>query len=203
MAAPEAVRARRDVVVTGASAGGVEALTRLAALLPADLEASILVVLHLPAEGPSALPQILSRSGPLPARHAGDGEPLEHGSIVVAPPDRHLELVDHTIRLSSAPRENGYRPARVKRTLAYVVEDDPAVLVVDLTATSFFDSTSLRALLEADRKRRRKRQNGLRVVTNALVRRLLEISGLDTSLALFPSIDAALAPRAGRRGVRR
>ena len=103
--------AHRDIVVVGASAGGVEALGRLAASLPEDLQASVLVVLHVPTEGTSMLPGILSRHGPLPAAHAQSGEPLRYGRIYVAPPNRHLMLHDGHARLSAGPRENGHRPA--------------------------------------------------------------------------------------------
>jgi two-component system chemotaxis response regulator CheB len=103
--------ADRDVVVVGASAGGVEALTNLVAALPADLPASLFVVLHVPATGTSALPDILARNGPLPASHAKDGEPIEQRRIYVAPPDHHLLLRGDHVHLARGPRENGHRPA--------------------------------------------------------------------------------------------
>jgi two-component system, chemotaxis family, protein-glutamate methylesterase/glutaminase len=101
----------RDIVVVGASAGGVEALTNLVGSLPADLRASVFVVLHVPATGSSALPGILARHGPLPASHAKDGEPIERGRIYVAPPDHHLLLRAGHVHLAGGPRENGHRPA--------------------------------------------------------------------------------------------
>ena len=98
-------------MVVGASAGGVEALVGLAASLPADLPAAVFVVLHLPATGTSALPDILSRHGPLAATHVKDGEPIENGRIYVAPPDYHLLLRSGHVHLTRGPRENGHRPA--------------------------------------------------------------------------------------------
>lgn len=100
-----------DIVVIGASAGGVEALTRIVANLPHDLPAAIFVVLHVPPHASSVLPSILARRGPLPARHALNGEVIREGVVYIAPPDRHLLLGDGVIRISHGPHENGHRPA--------------------------------------------------------------------------------------------
>jgi two-component system chemotaxis response regulator CheB len=100
-----------DIIVIGASAGGVEALARLVGDLPADIPAAIFITVHFPRHGTSALPQILTRAGALEARHAGDGEPIERGRIYVAPPDHHLLLLPTRLRLVRGPTENGNRPA--------------------------------------------------------------------------------------------
>ena len=101
----------RDLVVVGASAGGVEVLRQLAAGLPADLPACVLVVLHVSPTAASVLPGILDRAGPLPATHARDGSALEHARIYVAPPDFHLVVDDSAVRLEHGPPEHGHRPA--------------------------------------------------------------------------------------------
>ncbi|MBV8217309.1 MAG: chemotaxis protein CheB [Solirubrobacterales bacterium] len=102
---------RRDLVVIGASAGGVEVLTRVVRGLPADLRAAICIVLHISPGSPSMLAHILGRAGPLPCRPARDGERLQPGVILVAPPDHHLVVEDGHVRLTVGPRENGHRPA--------------------------------------------------------------------------------------------
>ena len=70
----------RDIIVVGASAGGVQALQRLAGGLPADLPASVFVVLHIWPGAPSHLSEILNRAGPLPAIEAENGMPIERGA---------------------------------------------------------------------------------------------------------------------------
>jgi two-component system chemotaxis response regulator CheB len=102
---------RHDLVVIGASAGGVEVLTRVVRGLPDDLRAAVCVVLHIAPGGPSMLAHILGRAGTLPCRAARDGERLREGLILVAPPDHHLVIEDGHVRLTVGPRANGHRPA--------------------------------------------------------------------------------------------
>jgi two-component system chemotaxis response regulator CheB len=102
---------RRNVIVIGASAGGVEALRALVSRLPADLPAAVLVVLHIPAYGGSVLPAILARAGELPAEHPAPLERLTESRILVAPPDHHLVVDGERVRITRGPNENGHRPA--------------------------------------------------------------------------------------------
>jgi two-component system chemotaxis response regulator CheB len=89
----------------------VEALARLVHGLPADLAAAVFVVLHITPDAASALPDILSRAGGLPALHPADGQRIEPGHIYVAPPDRHLLISGRRVHVARGPRENGHRPA--------------------------------------------------------------------------------------------
>jgi len=100
-----------DLIVIGASAGGVEALTLLVKQLPSDLNAAVIIVLHVPSNGTSVLPHILNRAGNLPASHAHDGEVIIPGRIYIAPPNYHLVVKPGYLRLTRGPKENGHRPA--------------------------------------------------------------------------------------------
>lgn len=100
-----------DIIVVGASAGGVEALSQLVAGLPENLPAAIFIVVHIPAHSKSLLPNILSRKGKIPATHAKDGEAIAPGHIYIAPPDYHLLVKRDYIRLVKGPKENSCRPA--------------------------------------------------------------------------------------------
>lgn len=102
---------RRDLVVIGASAGGVEVLTRVVKDLPPDLRAAICIVLHVSPGSPSMLAHILGRAGKLPCRPARDLERLREGMILVASPDHHLAIEDSRVRVTVGPRENGHRPS--------------------------------------------------------------------------------------------
>lgn len=100
-----------DIIAIGASAGGVDALPRLISSLPADLPASVFVVLHIPAQGRSLLPDIIRKSASLSVAHGVDGERIRKGHVYVAPPDHHLQLDGAHVRLSRGPRENFHRPS--------------------------------------------------------------------------------------------
>jgi two-component system, chemotaxis family, protein-glutamate methylesterase/glutaminase len=116
---PESTRGERAerapepsaLLVLGASAGGVQALSEVVRALPARFDAAVFAVLHVSPYGRSAMPAILSRSGPLTAVHPADGEAIRPGRIYVAPPDLHMLVERGTVRLSRAASENGFRPS--------------------------------------------------------------------------------------------
>ena len=160
------------MVVIGASSGGVEALIELTRNLPDDLPEAVFVVLHVPEEGPSALPRLLDRAGPLEADHARDGEQIQNGRIYVAPPDRHLLLEDGRARVARGPKENRHRPAVDPLFRTAAVAYGPRVVGVVLTGARNDGTAGLQAV---------KQRGGVTVVQ-------------DPEDALFPGMpESALA----------
>ena len=103
--------ANRDIIVMGASAGGLPALNGIIKQLPHDLNAAVFIVWHVSPHSRSMLPEILSRAGKLEVKHPADGESIQPGKIYVARPDRHLLLEAGRVRLTKGPKENRFRPA--------------------------------------------------------------------------------------------
>jgi two-component system chemotaxis response regulator CheB len=103
---------KRDIIVIGTSAGGVEALQRIVSDIPKVLPASVFVVMHMPAFRPSKLPDTLRWRSNLPIFNPSPLDPIEQGRIYVAPPDYHLVIErNERIGLWHGPKENNFRPA--------------------------------------------------------------------------------------------
>jgi len=144
--APDASR----VVTIGCSAGGLAALTRVLAQLPAGFQAAVLVVQHVVPNRRSMLAEILGRHTALKVKPACSGERLSEGTVYLAPPDRHL-LVDRNlhVRLSQSARVHFVRPS-VDRTFASVAQAfrDHAIAVV-LTGSGTDGSEGVIAIKQA------------------------------------------------------
>ncbi|HEX2606312.1 MAG TPA: chemotaxis protein CheB [Flavisolibacter sp.] len=102
---------KRDIIVIGASAGGVQALMELIDALPEKLDAAVFIVLHISPSTPSMLPHILSRKGKFEAIHPKDGDTIKKGHVYIAPPDHHLILEKDTVLVRKGPKENRFRPS--------------------------------------------------------------------------------------------
>lgn len=100
-----------DIIVIGASAGGLKAFETIVSQLPSNLPAAVFIVWHISPDYPSLLPEILAKFTPLRVKHASGKEPIRPGHIYVAPPDHHLLVEWGYVCLSRGPRENRFRPA--------------------------------------------------------------------------------------------
>ena len=123
----------RNFIVLGASAGGVLALQKLAAALPANLDAALFVVIHVTSDGPALMADILNAAGPLKALYARDDEPFENGHIYLPPPDHHLLLEADRMRVVRGPKENWHRPAIDPLFRSAAVQHGARVIGVVLT----------------------------------------------------------------------
>src|SRR5262245_18972904 len=98
-----------QLVVIGASAGGVEALSTLVGTLPIPFGTPIIIAQHLDPSRLSHLQEILARRSPLPVRTVHEREPLQPGTVYVVPADRHVEIADHAVLIR--PEAGRGRPA--------------------------------------------------------------------------------------------
>jgi two-component system chemotaxis response regulator CheB len=183
--------ARRDIVVIGASAGGVRALRSLVAGLPANFGAAVYIVVHIAPDSPGVLAKILDHAGPLPARAARGGEPVRPGTILVAPPDHHLLLTPRGTLLSRGPRENRHRPSIDVLFRSAAVAYGPRVIGVILTGLLDDGAAGLWSV---------KRRGGVAVVQDPVDAEFpemplaaLEATGVDRRVPLSTLADALAA----------
>jgi two-component system chemotaxis response regulator CheB len=131
-----------------ASAGGVDALSRVLSALPADLPAAVLVALHISPDRPSQLVDILSRRTALPVRLAADGAAMRPGTVLVVPPGRHLLVTSQTriglIRTGDAPPA---RPSADLLLATLAVSCGPRALAVVLTGLGHDAQAGVRAVV--------------------------------------------------------
>ena len=95
---PQAERGTQLVVI-GASAGGVEALSTLVGTLPPGFPAPIVIAQHLDPSRVSHLEEILARSSTLPVRTVTDRARLQPGTVYVVPASHDVEVTDHEVGL--------------------------------------------------------------------------------------------------------
>jgi two-component system chemotaxis response regulator CheB len=104
----------RRIVAVGASTGGPGALLTIFSALPKDFSLPILLVLHISEPFSLALAEWLDAQLPQEVRYAVDGEPIPtpgRGCVLMAPPDRHLEVVEGQLRLSDGAERHSCRPS--------------------------------------------------------------------------------------------
>ncbi|MFN2449034.1 MAG: CheR family methyltransferase [Candidatus Baltobacteraceae bacterium] len=103
--------AEQSVFIIGASAGGIDALERLTAALPADFAAPIVIAQHLDPAHPSRLQQILKSLTPLNVVQIAGTANLEKATIYVVPSGHHVEIADGSVALSSKMRRARPQPS--------------------------------------------------------------------------------------------
>lgn len=135
------------VVALVTSAGGLNALTRVIGPLPADLPAAVLVVQHLDPERTSSLASILGRCTALKVRPAHNDDPLEAGTVLVAPPAHHLLVTSAArIGLIESGRVPPARPSADLLLATLAVTCGPRALAVVLTGMGTDAQAGIRAI---------------------------------------------------------
>ena len=124
---------KRNIVVIGSSAGGIEVLGKLFSGLPHDTSASFLVAQHLSPHSASELDRIIQKSTRMHVGFAKDGQLLMPDTVYIAPPDRHLIIDDDHVRVTRGPKECRARPSVDVLFRSAALSFGPRVIGVILT----------------------------------------------------------------------
>jgi two-component system chemotaxis response regulator CheB len=145
-----AERRVRDVVVVAASAGGFASIRALAAAFPSELPAGITVVLHRGVhDDPTRLLTILKQRARLRVVEPDEGEVFRHGSLYVAPMDRHLVFLQSRFHRSKWPQEHHTRPAADPLFRSAAHDFGPRVLALVLSGYDADGAMGAKAVSDA------------------------------------------------------
>lgn len=136
-----------QVVVIGASAGGIKALMSILSALPSNFPLPILIVQHLHPESDSYLVQMLDARCGLRVKQADEKEAITVGNVYLAPPNYHLLIEeDKTLSLTIDARVNFSRPAIdvLFDTAVYAYRD--AVIGIMLTGANHDGSEGIKRI---------------------------------------------------------
>jgi two-component system, chemotaxis family, protein-glutamate methylesterase/glutaminase len=180
--------------------GGLDALVRVLAPLPADLPAALIVLQHLPPDATSQLPLILGRSTVLPVEWAEDGDPIRPGSVLVAPAGQHTLITkDETIALIPSGSVPPYRPSAdlllttlalaAPRAVAVVLSGEGQDAATGATAVHHFGGTVIVSSLETSARPAMPRATMIRDSITDHVVPLEELAGLLLALTTASLVD--------------
>jgi two-component system CheB/CheR fusion protein len=98
------------IVCIGASAGGLDAFTRLLENLGTTTGMGFVIIQHLDPTHPSALPPLLAKKSTLPVTEARDGVRIQPNRVYVIPPDTVMTLSGGKLRLATRVSEKKFMP---------------------------------------------------------------------------------------------
>ncbi len=107
-------RGKDKLVAIACSTGGPKSLQSVIPLLPANLDAGVVLVQHMPKGFTASLAQRLNMLSKVEVSEAVDGEVIKKGHVYIAPGGIHIKVckegTNHVIRLDSSPAVDGLRP---------------------------------------------------------------------------------------------
>jgi anti-sigma B factor antagonist len=113
----------------------------------------------------------------------------------MAPPDPHVELLPNGAVITLSGELDAFDAPELRRTFETVLENEPEIVVLDLTAVTFLDSTVLGAIVGLLRRVREASAELRTVLPDTTARRIFEITNLVAALDVWPSRAEATVSR--------
>ena len=138
----------RSIIAIGASTGGPKVVMKILKELPADREASIVIVQHIANGFAAGFADWINAESAYHVRLAKDGDLLARGVALVAPSDQHMEIRNGRVVLTNTPQVNGCRPSIDNLFFSLAKENASSVVAALLTGMGKDGAEGLLALKE-------------------------------------------------------
>ena len=193
------------IIALVCSTGGLDAVSAVLGPLPADLNATVVVLQHTTPDAPTMLAQILDRRTALPVTAAVEGDPLAPGRVLVAPPGAHtLVTAEATVALIPSGDRPPYRPSADlllttlavtagRRVIAVVLSGHGNDGATGATAVHHFGGTVITASPETSAAPAMPQNTRTRDNATDYVLAIDDIAPLLLAMTTAPALDGGLA----------
>lgn len=149
-------KGKAKIVAIACSTGGPKSLQQVIPLLPANLDAGVVLVQHMPKGFTASLASRLNTLGSIKVTEAADGDIVEKGHVYIAPGGMHIKVektsAGHIIRYSDEPPVDALKPCANIMYESLKDSDFDEITCVVLTGMGADGTKGIKALAEAHRK---------------------------------------------------
>ena len=147
---------KKKIVALACSTGGPKSLQQVIPMLPAKLDAGVVLVQHMPAGFTASLAARLNEMSDINVKEGADGDVIQKGWVYIAPGGKHIKVVkkasEYVIKLNDEPPIDGLRPCANVMYKSLVQCNYDEITCVVLTGMGAYGTEGIKTLSASHKK---------------------------------------------------